>query len=165
MQSVVMEKQKSLTRTKLAGFTVIELMVAFLVISILAATSIVTLNTYIVRSRVAEAYMLLGKMADQQVVHYEKNRSFVTAGPTNIPPSSQAVIATFAGNWVDLSFATSDAIRFGYRCYEDTGPTDFVCEAQGDQDGDGDPSLIQIRVSAAGGQISKSSFSIFDELE
>jgi prepilin-type N-terminal cleavage/methylation domain-containing protein len=147
------------------GMTVIELMMAFLVISILAATSVVSLNAYVKRSRLAEPYLLLSKMADQQIVHFERNRAFIEAGPTNIPPTGQPVRVDFVGNWVALSFSTSDQIRFGYRCYEDTGPADFICEAQGDQDADGDPSIVQIRISANQNQATKSNFFIFDELE
>jgi len=148
------------------GFTIIELMVMVLVLALLAGTAILTLKGYTARSRLAEAYLLLGKMADQQIVYFQNNRAFIPTGPDNIPPSPQATRVNFSGNWVSINFSSADELRFGYQCYADTGPEDFICEAQGDQDGDGNPSIIQIRVGvAADGNPIKGGFYTFDELE
>jgi len=158
---------KNFNRSKdKCGMTVIELMIVLVTLAILAGTSILTLQGYFARSRLSEAYVLLGKMADQQIVYYQNNRSFIPTGPENIPPPLVPTRVNFTGNWISINFSTPDALRFGYQCYEDTGPDDFICEAQGDQDGDGNPSIIQIRVGAgANGSITKSSFFSFDELE
>ncbi len=162
---VTMKKFRFLKNSSKA-FTVIELMVIVLTVSILAATAISSFGGYVRRSRIAEAYSLLGKIADQQVIYYEKNRAFVETGPTNIPPGQNPVQVNFGGSWSELGFSVGDAVRFGYRCYEDASPEEFICEAQGDQDGDGDPSIIQIRLDATSGQPQKGpAFFIFDELE
>ena len=147
------------------AFTVIELLVIVLTLSILAATSITSFRGYVARSRLAEPFLLLGKMADQQAVYFDTNGAFIETGPTNIPPTNSSVQVEFVGNWNAISFSVADAIRFGYRCYQDTGPLVFICEAQGDQNGDGNPSIIQITLDATSGTVSKSNFYIFDELE
>ena len=140
-------------------------MIVVLVLGLLAGTSAITLTGYFARSRVSEAYLMLGKMADQQAVYYQNNQSFIPTGPDNIPPSGTPTRINFVGNWVSINFSSSDALRYGYQCYEDTGPLDFICEAQGDQDGDGNPSIIQIRLGVANGSPTKSAFFSFDELE
>lgn len=148
------------------ALTVIELMVALMVTLILASTAIEFLQAYVYRSRTAEAFLALGKMADGQAAHFVKNGAFIETGPSNIPPAGDPTSVSFTGAWNAIDFNIIEPVRFGYRCYEDTGPEDFICEAQGDQDRDGNVSIIQMRVSVVDGRPQKAAgFVVFDELE
>jgi|GEM_PF-4324112 len=147
------------------AFTLIEVMVAAVMIAILAATSIEFYGTYIKRTETQEVYMLLPKIANGEVVYYQKNGNFIDVGPVNIPPSAQRVTGDFTiNNWPNIDFYTSSQILFGYRGY--TSGSNFVCEAQGDQNGDGNTSIFTMNIiPKSKDEVTRGGVVYFDELE
>lgn len=153
------------TKKARGGFTLIELMLVLAVLGVLAATSIATYGSYTKRSRLQEVYFLLPQITRNVASYYEKNGEFVEVGPTNIPPSSLAVVADFQSeNWAQINFRSSTAVLFGYRGYTSGG--NYIVEAQGDQDGDGDLALFQQTITVTSdGRPQVGGIVYFDELE
>lgn len=161
----------SKSRSSNSAFTLIELMVVIASVSLLAGTASLAYGKYVKRSQTTETYAMLTKIAELQVAYWHENGAFVATGPTNIPPAGAAPVdvnfeADPSHNWRTLRFNTDAAVRYGYRCYENSGPTDWLCEAQGDLDNDGDLALfyVNIVVSASGDPVASKVY-FFDELE
>ena len=60
------------------GFTLIELMIALVIIAILAAIAIPQYNKYLARTQVAEAFVLLGSVKQALTLYYQENGVFPT---------------------------------------------------------------------------------------
>jgi len=154
-------KQKSIK-----GFTLIELMIVTTMISIMAGMASGLYLNYLTRAKTSEAVQALGKMVEGEVSYYQKIGNFLEAGPTNIPPGKQRVIADFAAEprWKDLNFEYKDPIYFGYQAVS-LAANEIDCEALGDLDGDGSTSIFRRSLSASTGQVVAGGIFIFDELE
>lgn len=149
---------------KKSGFTLVELMIVIAIVGILAATTSSAYINYFRISRTQEVFLLLPKIANSEVSYFETNGNFIDVGPANIPPSSTPVSYDFStGNWPKINFKSATQILFGYQGY--LSGSDFVCEAQGDQDGDGDLSIFSILISTASGVPSRGGVLIFDQME
>lgn len=152
------------------AFTLIELMVVVLSISLLAGTAFAAYGNYVKRSKTVEAVTILNQLASLQYQYYNQHNEFIETGPTNIPPGPNAVNVDFLAdpshNWALLRFSVNDPIRYGYRCYENGSPQAWACQAVGDLDGDGIPSLhfIEMFIDASGNFVRGSVYG-FDELE
>jgi prepilin-type N-terminal cleavage/methylation domain-containing protein len=149
------------------GFSLIELMIVVAIISIMSATAMSLFRNYSARSRTAEATLSVAKIAEAEVGYYQRFETFVEAGPSNIPPSSSANDIDFTvGNWQVLGFSLSGASLFGYQTTL-TGAASVDCEAQGDQDGDGNPSIFTRSVEVSPGMAAPQMGPILvvDELE
>ncbi len=68
-----------LGKNREAGFTIIELMIVVVIISVLGAVALPAYQDYILRSRLAEAYANLGGMATKLEQFYQDNRTYVGA--------------------------------------------------------------------------------------
>ncbi len=142
-------------------------MITVVMVGILASTAATAFGTYQTRSKASEAPMALSKMAQGEAQYYAKNTTFLTAGPTNIPPAGPRQTINFATdpNWALLNFGYSDAIYFGYQATI-VDPTQVDCEAMGDLNGDGSTSIYRRTVAAdSDGLITIGGLYIFDELE
>ena len=62
-----------------AGFTIIEVMIVVVIISILGAIALPSYNDYLVRSSLAEAYAHLGDMSTKLEQHFQDNRTYAGA--------------------------------------------------------------------------------------
>ena len=63
---------------KIRGFTLIELMVAIILIGILSVVCVVTYRGYRQRAIEAEAKMMLGKLHEAQQVYYVRNKEYLS---------------------------------------------------------------------------------------
>lgn len=154
--------------TKKIGFTLIELMIVVAIIGILAASANSFFQNYLLRSKTQEAILSLSKISEGQIVYYSRVDSFTSLGPTNIPPSPTKVRVNFrsnpAWNWNRIQFEISTPILYGYQAYQ--SGSEYICEAQGDLDGDGDVSIFNIAVGVdSTGQTYRTGLIYFDELE
>ncbi len=77
------------------GFTLIELMIALVILGLLAVVAIPAYNGYAQRSKLAEAMSNLSNLRLQMEQNFQDNRTFAAAGTT-------CAIANFAGN--DFNF-------------------------------------------------------------
>lgn len=147
------------------AFTLIELMIVVMILGVLAATATSAFKTYVLRSKTTEALQGISKMVQSEIVYYEKNSTFLSAGPSNIPPSATKVTVDFTAdpNWSTLAFGFGDAIQYGYQATATAGNS-VDCEAQGDLNGDGITSLFQRNVTR-GTTFVVGSVVTFDELE
>lgn len=150
------------------AFTLVELMIVVAILGILAASGGSLFTHYLSRSKTQEAVISLAKIAEAQISYHARADEFSTLGPTNIPPSSTKVQVDFfsdpSWNWQRVGFSISTPIYYGYQSY--ASGTEFVCEAQGDLDGDGDISLFSINVGVdTQGRAYRSALIHLDELE
>ena len=58
------------------GFTLIELMIALVIIAVLAAIALPQYNKYVARTQVAEAFVLLGPVKQALTLYYQENGHF-----------------------------------------------------------------------------------------
>lgn len=61
------------------GFTLIEVMITVLIISILAAVALPAYNDYVIRSKLAEAHSLLADQRVRMEQFFQDNRTYVDA--------------------------------------------------------------------------------------
>ena len=101
---------------KSGGFTLIELMVAVVVIAILSAIAIPQYNDYVTRSRIPMATSTLADMSVRMEQHFQDNR--VYTGACNKPSDPPSV----APKPVDNAY-------FDFSC-DDNPPTATTCEVK-----------------------------------
>jgi prepilin-type N-terminal cleavage/methylation domain-containing protein len=155
------------TKTKAdKGFSLIELMVAVAMISVLAATGLAMYGNYVTRSKTTEASVMLSKLTQAQVEYFSSNDTFLETNAINFPPATvkRSVDFTAEPDWSALRFSIADPIYFAYQSVSPSS-TEVSCEALGDFNGDGVTSLFQRQVSQTGGTLSVGGLLIFDELE
>ncbi len=104
-----------LGKNREAGFTIIELMIVVVIISVLGAVALPAYQDYILRSRLAEAYANLGDLGTKLEQFYQDNRTY--AG------------ACAAGTVAPLP-AAANAKYFDYTC-PTLNATQFTAQAAG----------------------------------
>jgi len=93
-----------LGKNRETGFTIIELMIVVVIISVLGAVALPAYQDYILRSRLAEAFANLGDMAVKLEQYYQDNRTYngvpppCTAGGTvaNLPTAANSKYFTIS---------------------------------------------------------------------
>ena len=81
------------------GFTLIELMIVMVVISVLAAIALPSYNSYVMRAKRSAARTAIQNMAQQQERYFTQNNTYLTVNAGGTPPSGWA-------NWVGDAYAT-----------------------------------------------------------
>lgn len=130
----MMVKQKS---TRVAGFTLIELMIVIAIVSILVAVALPSYQSYIQRSKRADATNMLTHIANLQIQYFMENRAY--------------------GDVSDLGLLTTGCSgkvvsNDGYYCVAITGtPTSYTLTAtpfpNSSQEGDKDCASISYDLS------------------
>jgi type IV pilus assembly protein PilA len=137
------------------GFTLIELMVVVAIVGLLAAVAIPQYQKYVLRTRQAEAYTMLGVAKNQQYAFFAEYSCFANSEqmPVGVPGVAPllwtSMITGFANPCVGvpvLSFEdlgvspNQDRLYFVYQCTARVGMVgltdEFTCSALGDLDGD-----------------------------
>lgn len=142
------------SRLRREGYTLIELMVVVAVIGILAAVAIPSFQSYMQRSRTAEAVVFLGEIKQRQEAYRAEFGQYCNVpawNPAAMPTGGDKIAfdATAAG-WAQLGANPDGATRFQYRTLAGAPGTtppgvagydgsDFwwIGQARGDLDGDG----------------------------
>ncbi len=148
------------------GFSLLELMITTGLLAILATTAFPLFYTYQLRTKTSEAVLALQRMVTGQHRYYDDNLRFIEAGPTNIPPSSLAIVVNFSADprWTDLDFSIDSAIYYGYESVL-ISLTQVDCRAIGDLNGDGVTSLFQRTVTGVNNVVTLGPLLVFDEIE
>jgi type IV pilus assembly protein PilE len=78
------------------GFSLIELMVAVAIVSILAAIALPAYNDYVTRGKLAEAYSLLGSQRVKMEQYYQDVRDYTNAcQPNTVAPQPIGIYFTY----------------------------------------------------------------------
>ncbi|MBX3270070.1 MAG: prepilin-type N-terminal cleavage/methylation domain-containing protein [Sandaracinaceae bacterium] len=155
------------------GFTLIELMIVVAIVGILAAISIPSFQSYLYRSKTAEAVTFLGEIRQRQEAYRAEFGQYCSASggpgtaitggawnPAALPAAGHRVGWGTDVGWTQLGAAPDGPTLFQYRTtagppgtnpgVPNFGGTDFwfVAHARGDLDGDGRTVIFEI-VSAS----------------
>jgi type IV pilus assembly protein PilE len=166
-----MQKPVSPAKT-LAGFSLIELMIAVAIIGILSAIALPAFRTVLFRSRTAEVSANLSAMFKGAASYYTSERgqkgqtaSTYTActvgdvGPLPASPASQKQpMPNTDSSFRAIGFTVADYVYFGYGLATETGagtcdgatndPTVYTLFAHGDLDGDTTLSTFEFGVAS-----------------
>lgn len=111
MKKTAMYRPHRLHSTR--GFTLVELMIGVAIVAVLAAVAVPQYNTYVTRSRLADASTGLATMRAQMERYFQDNRTFANVGTTFISPCNNATVSTRTfGSFVISCINTLDANQF-----------------------------------------------------
>jgi prepilin-type N-terminal cleavage/methylation domain-containing protein len=156
--------QYSIRMQKVSGFTLVELMIAVAIVSLLSSIALPSLVRYTRRAKTVEATLNLRRMYDGAVAYYlgdhadksgaNQNQRFPnSAGPTpaaGIPRGTKKLTPPDewrTPEWSALDFAVSDPQYYQYSFLnvgQGVGANAMgIVQAQGDLNGNGVPSTFQ----------------------
>ncbi|MDX9875798.1 MAG: type IV pilin protein [Spongiibacteraceae bacterium] len=98
---------------RVRGFTLIELMIAVVIVAILAAFAIPSYQQYVLRGHRSEGTALLSDAAARQERFFAQNNSYVTSqtniGKLGLPNTSGTTVSSLTGRYtLSVSSATND---------------------------------------------------------
>ena len=98
------------------GFTLIEVMIAMVIIGVLATVSVPGYRKYRNRAKMAEAYGALSKMTKDQSVYFLTNREFFHQTTTNPLFLATPMVIVDNASWKLLGFPTAvgSSVYFSY---------------------------------------------------
>lgn len=140
-------------------------MIVVAIVGILAAVAIPSFQSYVLRSRTAEAYTFLGEIRQRQEAYRAEFGQYCavngisvgsgTLNPPSIPSGGRVMPWTPSGGWTQLGAAPDGPVRFQYGVWAGNpgdAPTGlgfdntdfwFVAQARGDLDGDGEQMMLE----------------------
>ncbi|MGB5194961.1 MAG: hypothetical protein WBN70_18390 [Polyangiales bacterium] len=120
-------KRSMRARTRLTGYTLIDVMIVVLIISVLATTAVNRYQLFVARSKRPEAVMTFRALAAQQreymLTHGKYSGTFDALG-----------FRVEGGQ--RISSTEVQGRRYNYRLVQDDGPRSWYCIASGNVDGD-----------------------------
>ena len=137
---------------KIAGFTLIEVMIVVAMLSIMASIAIPIYYGYKYKAALAESHTNIGAINSLEMAYTTDNNRYVTSAwtPASIPGSSGAPWQT--GNYLDnIGFSIKGNVRFRYSvgpgstwvvapsnssAIPESSNVDIIIQAEGDLDGD-----------------------------
>lgn len=117
-QEVHMPLHRQAPRQRQSGFTLIEIMIAVVIIGILAAVAVPAYNDYVTRGRLVDASTGLATVRAQMERHFQDNRTYATVGSFTTPCAISNVAGRTFGNFV-------------VSCVGNPTATTFTLQAQG----------------------------------
>lgn len=88
------------------GFTLIELMIVVVIVSILASVGIPAYNDYVTRGKLVEGTSALSDGRVKMEQYFQDNRTYDAGGGTTCPPAISAATANFTYACSSLSATT-----------------------------------------------------------
>lgn len=130
---------------KYNGFTLVELMIVIAIIGVMSAIAFPSYNSYMNKSRRADAKVGLQKIADKQERFYLQNNTYTTsfaATGLNTSTTSDEAYYTFSVSSTDLlsGFVATATAATGKAQTKDTGCTVMTLSSTGAKEPNGDPS-------------------------
>lgn len=101
------EDEEVPTRRSEAGFTLVEMMIVVVILSILAALAIVGFRRYIARARTTEAVAMLSEMSSKEQVYFLEFGNYLPLrkdGVTTLPSADEAAAAFYPTAPDDAAF-------------------------------------------------------------
>jgi type IV pilus assembly protein PilE len=104
-----------------AGFTLIELMIALVVVAILAAVAVPSYRQYVIRSQRTDATESLLRLATAQEKFYLQNNRYADNDEMDDAPPAGLGITGSGNGWYTLSVVAADATTFTVRAVPTAG--------------------------------------------
>ncbi|HJL18886.1 MAG TPA: prepilin-type N-terminal cleavage/methylation domain-containing protein [Sandaracinaceae bacterium LLY-WYZ-13_1] len=160
---------RRIRRARTGGYTLLELMIVVVLIGVLSAIAIPSFQSYLYRSRTAEAVTFLGEIRQRQESYRAEFGQYCSVSgapgaspdsgawaPGSLPASGTSVGWPGApGAWSQLGAVPDGPVRFQYRTTAGPPGTTpgitgydgsdfwFVAQARADLDGDGEVMIIE----------------------
>ncbi len=161
-------------RSRVIGFTLVELMIVVVILGILAAVAIPAFTRYVKRSKTSEATGNIMKIYQGQLTYYQAalergSVQYVSAGvmPTASPGAAKytANVSQWGSdaNWTAIGFSLDSAHYYQY--LSPGGTSAFTARAVGNLDDDATYSTFERTGSIVSGELQGSNLSAAQELE
>ncbi len=159
---------------KLAGFTLVELMIVVVILGILAAVAIPAFTRYVKRSKTSEAAGNIAKIYQGELTYFQANLerggvSYVNAGawPSTSPGANKyaANVALWSTNaqWTNIAFSLDSGHYYQYS--SPGSASGYTAQAFGNLDGDPDYSTFQRTGILNSGETQGSIIQITNEID
>lgn len=146
------------------GFTLLELMIVVAIVGILAAVAIPSFQSYVYRSRTAEAVTFLGEIRQRQESYRAEFGQYCAVSgetlgsnwnPPSLPGPGERIAWTPTDGWRQLGAAPDGPVMFQYQTVAGPPGTTpgingftgrdfwFVAQARADLDGDGERMILE----------------------
>lgn len=125
--------------TRTAGFSLLELMVAVVIIGTLAAISLPMFMTYQYRSKSAEADTNLGAISTAERGYFAEFGQFLTVAPEPpaIPGRQSVAFDGVTSGFAELGWTAEGSVYFSYGVQASADGTGYTADAGADIDGNG----------------------------